>query len=69
MKANVGSVDKIVRLVLALVFFSLYFVLDGNLRFLALIGLIPLLTGLVSWCPLYALFGLNTSAVKKIRKA
>lgn len=69
MKANVGSVDKIVRLVLALVFFSLYFVLDGNLRFLALIGLIPLLTGLVSWCPLYALLGLNTSAVKKIRKA
>lgn len=69
MKANVGSVDKAVRLVVALVFFSLYFVLDGNLRFLSLIGLIPLLTTLVSWCPLYALSGLNTCAVKKVSKA
>ncbi|NUM75023.1 DUF2892 domain-containing protein [candidate division KSB1 bacterium] len=69
MKANVGSLDKAVRLVLALVFFSLYFVLDGNLRFLALIGFLPLLTGLISWCPLYALLGLNTGAVKKAGKA
>lgn len=69
MKPNVGSLDKAVRLVLALVFFSLYFVLDGNLRFLALIGFLPLLTGLISWCPLYALLGLNTCAVKKVGKA
>lgn len=69
MKPNVGSLDKAVRLVLALVFFSLYFVLEGNLRFLALIGFVPLLTGLMSWCPLYALFGLNTCAVKKVGKA
>lgn len=69
MKPNVGSLDKAVRLVLALVFFSLYFVLEGNLRFLALIGFVPLLTGLMSWCPLYALFGLNTCAVKKVSKA
>lgn len=69
MKPNVGSIDKAARLVLALVFFSLYFVLEGNLRFLALIGFVPLLTGLMSWCPLYTLLGLNTAAVKKAGKA
>ncbi|MCK6559764.1 DUF2892 domain-containing protein [candidate division KSB1 bacterium] len=67
MKANVGSLDKTVRLILALVLFSLYFVLEGNLRFLALVGFIPLLTGLVSWCPLYALFGLSTCPAKPAR--
>jgi len=66
-KANVGSLDKTVRLILALVLFSLYFVLEGNLRFLALVGFIPLLTGLVSWCPLYALFGLSTCPAKPAR--
>jgi len=67
MKANVGSLDRAVRLILALVLFSLYFVLEGNLRFLALVGFIPLLTGLVSWCPLYALFGLSTCPAKPAR--
>lgn len=67
MKANVGSLDKAVRLILALVLFSLYFLLEGNLRFLALVGFIPLLTGLVSWCPLYALFGLSTCPAKPAR--
>ncbi|MDZ7266455.1 MAG: DUF2892 domain-containing protein [candidate division KSB1 bacterium] len=68
MQANVGSLDKAVRLILALVLFSLYFVLEGNLRFLALVGFVPLLTGLVSWCPLYALLGLSTCATKPARQ-
>lgn len=68
MKANVGSLDKAVRLILALVLFSLYFVFEGNMRFLALLGFIPLLTGLVSWCPLYALFGLSTCSAKPAQR-
>ncbi len=68
MKANVGSLDKAIRLILALVLFSLYFVLEGNLRFLALVGFVPLLTGLVSWCPLYALLGLSTCPAKPARQ-
>ena len=46
---------------------DLDFVLEGNLRFLALVGFIPLLTSLVSWCPLYALFGLSTCPAKPAR--
>lgn len=65
MKANVGSVDKAVRIVIALVLFSLFFILEGNLRYVALVGLIPLLTAFMSWCPLYTLFGLSTCPLRK----
>ena len=64
MKANVGSVDKIVRIVVGLGFLSLILILEGNARWWGLIGLVPLLTGIVNFCPLYALLGLNTCPVK-----
>lgn len=60
MNANVGKTDKIVRLVLALVLFSLFFVLEGDLKWAGLLGIVPLMTGLINWCPLYTLFGVNT---------
>lgn len=64
MKANVGSADKVVRLILGVALLSLLFVAEGGLRYLGLIGLIPLATALMSWCPLYSLFGLSTCPVK-----
>ena len=60
MKTNVGTADKIVRLVMALALFSLFFVLPGNQKWFGLVGFVPLLTGLINWCPLYSIFGLNT---------
>lgn len=60
MKANVGSIDKIIRLVLALALFSLFFILPGDQKWFGLIGVVPLLTGLVNWCPLYSIFGIDT---------
>lgn len=60
MKANVGSIDKVLRLVLALALASLYFILPGEQKWLGLLGLVPLLTGLINWCPLYTVFGINT---------
>lgn len=60
MNTNVGSVDKIVRLVMALVLFSLFFVLPGDQKWFGLVGFVPLLTGLMNWCPLYTMFGINT---------
>lgn len=65
MKQNVGNIDKVIRIVMAIALFSLYFVLEGNLKFVALIGLIPLLTALVGMCPLYAIFGVNTCPLNK----
>jgi hypothetical protein len=64
MKNNVGSIDKIIRLVLALGLFSLFFFLDGSARYWAILGVVPLATGLMNFCPLYAIFGLSTCPLK-----
>lgn len=64
MKANVGTIDKVARIIIALVLFSLYFFLEGNLRYVAFIGIIPLVTAFTSWCPLYTLIGMSTCARK-----
>jgi len=60
MSFNVGSTDRMLRIVAGIVILGLFFVLDGNFRWLALIGIVPLGTGLFRWCPAYALLGLNT---------
>jgi hypothetical protein len=43
----------------------LFFVLDENTRWWALIGLVPLLTGLIGWCPAYLPFGLRTCKLRR----
>lgn len=63
MKLNMGIVDRVVRAVLAILIAILYFtnVLGGTLALiLGAVAVILLLTGVVSFCPLYALLGLST---------
>ncbi len=60
MGKNVGNTDRIIRIVAGIVILCSYFLLDGNARWLALIGIVPLATGLYRWCPAYALLGLST---------
>jgi hypothetical protein len=64
MQKNVGSADKIVRIVLGLGLLGLLFVLEAPMKYLGLIGIVPLLTSLMGWCPLYTLLGVNTCRVK-----
>lgn len=64
MSANEGTADRVLRVVAGLVVLSLFFMLDGNARYWSLIGLVPLLTGLVGYCPLYSLLGINTCPVQ-----
>lgn len=64
MKANVGGVDKILRIVVGLGLLSLTVILEGDARWWGLAGLVPLLTGLVNFCPLYSLLGVNTCPMK-----
>ncbi len=68
MKKNVGNADKIIRLVLAVVFGALYFsgTVTGTLGYVLLaLGAIFAITSLVGFCPLYAIVGLNTCPTKK----
>ena len=60
MKTNVGSVDKIVRVVVGIGLLSLFFILEGSMKFLGLIGIVPIATALMGWCPLYSVIGVNT---------
>ena len=60
MKANVGSVDRGLRVVVGLALLSLLFVLNGDARWLGLIGVVPLTTAAFRFCPLYRLAGLST---------
>lgn len=60
---NMSSVDRVVRAVVALVFGYLYFsgIVSGVLGIILLVvGIIFLLTSLVSFCPLYSLFKIST---------
>ncbi|OGI47767.1 MAG: hypothetical protein A2637_08130 [Candidatus Muproteobacteria bacterium RIFCSPHIGHO2_01_FULL_65_16] len=59
MKCNVGTADRAVRVIAGLGLLSLVFV--GPQTPWGWIGLIPLVTGLVGFCPAYGLFGLKTS--------
>jgi len=63
MKANEGSIDRILRVILGLALISIVFV--GPQTPWGWIGVVPLITGLVGICPLYAILGLNTCPVGK----
>lgn len=60
MKCNVGSVDRLLRIILGLIIAILGVVFDS---WWGLVGLVPLTTGLFSFCPMYFLMKIST--VKK----
>lgn len=65
MKANMGSVDRIVRIILAVVMGVLYFqgIVAGTLGIVLVVAaVIFALTSLISFCPLYPIFGLSTKS-------
>lgn len=58
MKKNIGDTERIIRVVAGIGILSLAFV--GPQSPWAYLGILPILTGLVGWCPPYALLGINT---------
>ncbi len=68
MKKNVGNIDRIIRLLLAVVFIALYYTqtVTGTISIVMLVlaGVFAL-TALISFCPLYAIVGLSTCPAKK----
>ena len=65
MKANVGGIDRVLRIAVGIVLLSLVFILEGNARYWGLVGLLPLVTGLFQFCPAYSLFGLSTCPMER----
>lgn len=63
MKANMGGMDRMIRIIIAIVFAILYFggVVSGTIGIVLLVlGAVFVLTSLVSFCPLYLPFGIST---------
>ena len=70
MKKNMGSADKIIRLIIAAIIVVLYFtnVVSGTLGIVLLIlAGVFVLTSFISFCPLYAPFGLSTCQTKEVK--
>ena len=63
MQANVGGIDRILRIVVGIVLITL--AATGSVGLWGWIGVVPLLTGLISWCPLYPLLGISSCPMKK----
>lgn len=63
MKSNVGGIDKILRIALGAGLIGA--TAAGMLPIWGYIGIVPLATGLMGWCPLYPLLGMNTCPLKK----
>ncbi|OHC78861.1 MAG: hypothetical protein A3H24_08050 [Rhodoferax sp. RIFCSPLOWO2_12_FULL_60_11] len=62
MKTNEGGIDRILRIVAGLALIGL--TLTGTIGAWGWIGVVPLATGLIGWCPLYTLLGLNSCPMK-----
>lgn len=65
MNQNVGGVDRAVRILAGLIILSLFFVVGEDYRWWALVGVVPLLTGLIGWCPAYLPFGIRTCKMRR----
>lgn len=63
MNANVGTLDRIVRIIIGLALISQVFV--GLHTLWGWIGVLPLATGLMGWCGLYTVLGIRTCPLRK----
>ncbi len=65
-KTNEGSFDRALRVIVGVVLLAMFFMYpNAPWRYWTLIGVVPLLTGLVGTCPLYSILGVSTCPVKK----
>ena len=62
MKTNEGGIDRMLRIVAGLALLGL--MAAGTIGWWGWLGIVPLATGLIGWCPVYTLLGLNTCPMK-----
>lgn len=60
MDNNVGGIDRSLRIVIGVVLLAWIALGEGDARWWGLVGLLPLVTGLLGWCPAYLPFGIRT---------
>jgi len=65
MKQNVGTFDRIARLILGIGLIGFALIAEGSISKFGWIGVIPLLTAFIGFCPIYTLIGVKTCSRKK----
>ncbi len=63
MKLNVGGIDRALRITLGIVLIAL--AATGTVGWWGWLGIVPLATGLIGWCPPYAMLGLSTCKTRR----
>ena len=63
MKLNVGGIDRFIRIVAGVALIAL--TLTGTIGWWGWLGVVPLATGLIGWCPPYAMLGLSTCRTRR----
>jgi hypothetical protein len=67
MKTNIGDIERIVRIAAGVILVGL--AATGTVGWWGWLGVVPLATGLLGWCPPYAMLGINTCSTKKAPEA
>lgn len=67
MKQNVHNMERVIRIVVGIGLLTLVFV--GPMTMWGLVGIIPLVTGIIGWCPPYAILGISTCKVSENKTA
>jgi hypothetical protein len=62
MKTNEGTIDRALRVAVGILLLAL--TLTNTIGMWGWIGVVPLLTGAIGWCPLYTVLGINTCSMK-----
>jgi ABC-type bacteriocin/lantibiotic exporter with double-glycine peptidase domain len=68
MKANMGSADRIIRIIIAAILFALYYmnIISGTLGVIMIVvSAVFVLTSFISFCPLYTILGISTKKKKE----
>jgi hypothetical protein len=65
MKTNVGGIDRILRITVGLGLLAFALLSDSPARWWGLIGLVPLATGSLGFCPIYPIVGIDTCPAKR----
>ena len=63
MKCNEGTIDRVLRVIVGLVLVGL--TVTGTIGVWGWIGVVPVLTGLIGFCPAYTILGFSTCPMKK----
>jgi hypothetical protein len=62
---NVGTTERTFRIIIGVAILPLIFILDSPMRWLGLIGIVPIVTGIMGWCPAWFVLGIRTGETKR----